>query len=100
MRLAPAGGIPQTVEFTRVEERWIPVAMASDWDGRMARARHDMQRMPLGRHNQGRMQARRFLGGLGSLLDQLAVAESQKKFDEVIGGIFAGFNGAPADPGR
>lgn len=100
LRLAPSGGIPQSVDFIRVEGRWVPRDMADGWQEMVMQARAGLESMPIGRDHKGRMQARMFLSMVGSMIDQLAAADSQKKFDELIAGMLGGFGGMAASPGK
>lgn len=95
-----------TQAFKQVEGRWIPAEMADGWADQMKEAHEQVAAMSPEVMQQQKAMVMMMLGGVDSVLDQLAAAKTQAEFDQqlmglmqMFGGMMGGPGGMPAGPG-
>lgn len=78
---------PVDVEMVRVEERWVPVELASQWQAMVDRTRERIQYLGSDESAQARVQLLFGIGIAEGLIDQIDLMESPEDLDNLIGGI-------------
>ena len=73
VRVTPPGGSPTDVEMTRVDGRWLPSDLPSQWNDMIEAAEARIDALSSEQAAQTRMQVRMALGMAEGLIDQLAV---------------------------
>lgn len=87
LRMTTPGEDPEELKLTRVEGRWVPTDMATDWDKNMDEARTKLEGMTAEEQAATTTQAMMFLGMGQGLLDQIANAERPEQFDQMLQGM-------------
>jgi hypothetical protein len=77
---APDGGV-STESFTKVENRWVPTELASEWTTSVAEAKAQLEAISLEEIAQKKPQIMGAITMLEGVLAQLAAAENQEQFD-------------------
>lgn len=77
------GDEPTQETYVLVEERWVPESIAADWDQNIAELRTRLTKMSEG-SGEIPPQVEAAMSAAESVLDQLAAAETQQDFDQVI----------------
>jgi len=76
---------PKTAELVKVEGRWVPKDMADGWAEAMADVKKNLAKMSGESMAKNKPQILAMMGAAEPMLDQLLKADSQEKFDQVIG---------------
>jgi hypothetical protein len=82
---APDGSI-ESEAFTKVESRWVPAEMATDWGISMARAKAKLESISPEQIAQSKPQLLSILAMVEGILTQIEVAETQEQFDQALQG--------------
>ena len=93
LRMTAPGEDPEEVQLTRVEGRWVPSEMATDWDQNIADARQKIAAVTDEEIQQGSMQAMMMIGMVDGALTQLETIETAEEFDQALQGILGPFLG-------
>jgi hypothetical protein len=98
LRMTAPGEEPEEEQFTRVEGRWVPSEMATEWDQNVAEARQKIAAITDEEIQQGSMQAMMMIGMVDGVLTQLQAVETAEEFDQslqaIIGPFLGGMMGA------
>jgi len=81
-------------DFVRVEGKWIPAAMAAEWDKTMAEAREQLAGLSGEKLQQNKASALMQLSMIEGALDQLLATETAEEFHTAIGGLIGMAMGA------
>lgn len=82
---APDGTV-ETEAFTKVDGRWVPTSMATDWQQSIAGAREQLEAITAEQIAQNKPQAMQVIGMLDGVLNQIESAETQEQFDQALQG--------------
>jgi hypothetical protein len=93
LRMTAPGEEPEEQRFTRVEGRWVPAEMATDWDKNVAEARQKLAAITDEEIEQGSMQAMMMIGMVDGVLTQLQAVETPEEFDQSLQAILGPFLG-------
>lgn len=105
---SPEGEV-ETEEFTKVESRWVPTEMATEWSKQMAEAKAQLEAISPEEMAQNKPQIIGMITMVEGILSQLDAAETQEQFDQALQGAMLPFGmlmmqgmgggmGAPAPP--
>lgn len=86
LELVSPDGIAQSEEFTKVEGRWVPTEMASEWVTTMAEAKAKLEAISLEEIAKNKPQFIGIMTMVEGILTQLEVAETQEQFDQALQG--------------
>lgn len=81
----PEGNV-ETEEFTKVEGRWVPTEMATEWGASMAEAKAQLEAISPEQIAQNKPQIMGVLTMAEGILTQLEAAETQEQFDQALQG--------------
>lgn len=107
---AVPGQEPVEQVFTKVEQRWVPSEMASDWAAEIAEAKAELEASSMEDMAAQKPQIMGVLTMIDGVLTQIAAAETQEQFDQSLQGAMMpimglmmmgqgmGGMGAPAAP--
>jgi len=84
---------PEEMQLTRVEGRWVPTDMATDWDQNVAEARQKLAAVTDEEIQQGSMQAMMMIGMVDGAIAQLETVETAEEFEQAIEGLLGPFLG-------
>lgn len=87
LELTVAGQPPTKVDFKRVGESWLPVQIADQWKEQFAMARAAMDGLSEDKIKETRLLVGATLTTVGGFVSNLANAESQDEFNQVISQI-------------
>jgi hypothetical protein len=76
----------ETESFTKIEGKWVPTEMASQWASSMEEARAQLKKAAEGAGAQNKPQILGVLGMMEGVLTQLETAETQEQFDQALQG--------------
>jgi hypothetical protein len=93
VRISAPGEDPEDVALTRVEGRWVPTDLATDWESDMNEAKLNIANVTEEQMAEANMQVAMIVGMVDGALDQLAATASQEEFDQAIQGLFGPFLG-------
>lgn len=103
----PEGDV-ETEDFVKVEDRWVPAEMASEWTTTMADAHAQLEAIDPEQMAQSKPQIMGVIAMLDGVLTQIEAAETQEQFDQALQGAMmpimglmmmqGGGMGAPAAP--
>lgn len=93
VRVMAPGEEPETVELTRIEGRWVPTEMATDWSDKIAQARTGLASQDQNAKAQTTSQMMMVLATANGVLDQIEQAQTPEQLDAVIGGLMGGLGG-------
>lgn len=79
-------GTVETEAFTKVENRWVPTEMATQWSANMAEAKAQLEAMSPEEMAQNKPQIMGVITMLEGVLTQLEAAETQEQFDQALQG--------------
>jgi len=82
------GKEPLEQVFTKVEQRWVPSAMASDWAAKIAEAKAELDATFIEDMAAQKPQIMSILAMIDGVLAQIAAAENQQQFDQSLQGAF------------
>ena len=82
------GKEPLEQVFTKVEQRWVPSAMASDWAAKIAEAKAELDATFIEDMAAQKPQIMSVLAMIDGVLAQIAAAENQQQFDQSLQGAF------------
>jgi hypothetical protein len=104
-------GEVETEEFTKVENRWVPTEMATEWTTQMADTRGQLEAITPEEMAQNKPQIMGVITMMQGVLTQIEAAETQEQFDQALQGAMmpimglimmqqgmGGGQGAPAMP--
>jgi hypothetical protein len=74
-------GKTKPVELVLVEERWVPAEMANEWSKQIASAKEDIAKTDPAAN---KLQVLGMMGGATAVLDQLAKAQTQEEFTQML----------------
>jgi SLA1 homology domain 1, SHD1 len=77
----------QKIELTQVEDRWVPVELAKDWDKKMAEVKDELEKLTPEKIAQAKQGIQMPLAVVNTVLGSLLAANDQASFDQAIGGI-------------
>lgn len=80
------GKEPLEQVFTKVEQRWVPSAMASDWAAKIAEAKAELDATFIEDMAAQKPQIMSVLAMIDGVLAQIAAAENQQQFDQSLQG--------------
>ena len=80
------GQEPRQQEFTKVEQRWVPSEMASEWAAEIAEAKADLEATSMEDIAKQKPQIMGVLTMIDGVLTQIAAAETQEQFDQSLKG--------------
>ncbi len=86
------GGKTKTMEFVRVDGKWLPAEMVSSWDREIAKIKSSIAQMDMGGKNKPMLLAQ--LKMADGVLDQLLAADTQDAFNQALSSI-PGLGGPP-----
>ena len=72
--------------FTKVEERWVPVAMANQWAAGITESTANLEAMSADQMAAQKPQIMGVLTMVDGVLTQIAAAETQEQFDQSLKG--------------
>lgn len=81
-----ADGDVETVEFTKVENRWVPSEMATDWSTEMADAKAQVEAISSEEMAKKKPQIMAMITMVDGILTQLDSAQTQEQFDQALQG--------------
>ncbi|MFT5836576.1 MAG: hypothetical protein ACI9ZV_000072 [Candidatus Azotimanducaceae bacterium] len=81
----PEGEV-ETEEFTKVENRWVPTEMTTDWATNMAEARATLEAINPEEMAQNKPQVLGMIAMIEGVLTQIESAETQEQFDQALQG--------------
>ena len=84
---------PVELRLVRVEERWIPEKMASQWPQAVEEAHSKIEYLGSEESAQFRVQALFGIGVVEGFIDQIELMETSDQVDDLIGGILGNFMG-------
>ncbi len=87
VRVTASGEESVDVEMVRIEERWVPVELASQWPAMVDRTRERIEYLGSDESAQVRVQALFAIGIAEGLIDQIDLMETPEDLDALIGGI-------------
>lgn len=103
----PEGDV-EVEDFVKVEDRWVPAEMASEWTTTMADAHAQLEAINPEQMEQSKPQIMGVIAMLDGVLTQIEAAETQEQFDQALQGAMmpimglmmmqGGGMGAPAAP--
>jgi len=91
VRISAPDEEPFDVELVRVEERWVPAELASQWQAMVDRARERIEYLGSDESAQARVQALFAIGIAEGFIDQIDLMEVPEDLDQLIGGILGNF---------
>lgn len=108
LEMAGPEGDVETEDFVKVEDRWVPAEMASEWMTSMADAKAQLEAIDPEEMAQSKPQIMGVIAMLDGVLTQIEAAETQEQFDQALQGAMmpimglmmmqGGGMGAPAAP--
>jgi len=93
LRMTAPDEDPEEMQLTRVEGRWVPNDMATDWDQNVAEARQKLAAVTDEEIQQGSMQAMMMIGMVDGAIAQLETVETAEEFEQAIEGLLGPFLG-------
>jgi len=99
VRMTAPGEEPEELPLTRVEGRWVPTEMATDWDVKVAAAREKLASITDEEVAQGSAQAMAVIGMVDAMLTQLEAVETAEQLNEKLQGMFGPLLGGLLGPG-
>jgi len=81
------GEEPRELQLIRVEERWIPVELATQWSSMMAKTEARIQLLNSDEAAQTRVQVLFGIGIVEGFIDQIDQMETSGQIDDLIGGV-------------
>ena len=79
-------GDVETVDFTRVENRWVPAEIATNWSIEMAASKKQLEAISSEEMAKNKPQIMGIITMLNGILSQLETAETQEQFDQALQG--------------
>lgn len=86
LEMTSADGDVETEEFSKVENRWVPTEMATDWATEMAEAKAKLEAINIEEMVQKKPQIMGVITMLEGVLAQIEAAETQEQFDQALQG--------------
>jgi len=86
LEITSPDGTVESEEFTKVENRWVPTEMATDWTTQMADAKAQLEAISLEEMAQKKPQIMGAITMFEGILTQLEAAETQEQFDQALQG--------------
>ena len=86
LELTSPDGDVETEAFTKVESRWVPTEMATEWASSMAEAKAQLEAISPEEIAQNKPQIMGVLTMADGILTQLDAAETQEQFDQALQG--------------
>jgi hypothetical protein len=96
LRISTDDHEPEEVKMVKVEGRWIPDDLASEWDKSIDEARQGLAEMTPETMAAQKTQFMMFLGMATGLIEQIASLQTSEEFDAAMGPLLAGIFGGPA----
>ena len=93
LRMSTPGEEPEEASFTRVEGRWVPTEMATDWESDTAEAKQKIADISEEQMAQGKAQAMAMIGMVEGVVDQLAAAQTKDEFEQAMKNALGPFMG-------
>ncbi|MEN8163320.1 MAG: hypothetical protein ABFS37_04260 [Acidobacteriota bacterium] len=84
---------PEEIQMTKVEGRWVPTDMATDWDTEVAEARTNLEEITPETIAQQKMQIMMMVGMAEAFVDQVAQAKTSEELDQMLQGLLGGLLG-------
>ena len=84
---------PEEVQVTKVEGRWVPTDMATDWDKNVAEARTKLEEITPETIAQQKMQIMMMVGMAEAFVDQVSQANTSEELDQMLQGLLGGLLG-------
>ena len=81
------GQEPHEQMFTKVEQRWVPAEMASDWAAKIAETKANLDATSIEDMAALKPQIMGALAMIDGVLTQIAAAETQEQFDQSLQGV-------------
>ena len=94
VRMKIPGQPPKEEDFVRVEGKWIPAAMANEWDQTMAEARKQLAGFSGEKMMQNKSALLMQLSMVEGALDQLLATKTAAEFNTAVGGLMGMAMGA------
>ncbi len=82
---------PEEVTLALIEERWVPVEMAEQWDAKVMEARTALEEITPEKMQEMKGQAMFGFAMAEGLVQQLSTIETSEEFDATMGPMIAGF---------
>lgn len=86
LEMTSPDGEVETEDFIKVENRWVPVEMATDWKTQMADAKAKLEAISPEDMAQNKPQIMGVITMLEGVLTQIETAETQEQFDQALQG--------------
>lgn len=94
LNITPGGESAKKEKFVKVEGKWVPEEMATDWKEAMAEAKKSLASMTKEGMAEAKPMVMGVMAAVDTTLDQLLAADSQAKFDEAAGTAMMSIMGA------
>ena len=94
LRLTIEGEEPEVVDVVRLEGRWVPAELASEWPQMMADARKDLDEIDQEKMDEMKGQALMGLAMAEGLIEQVATVQTAEEFDALIGPMIQAMMGS------
>jgi hypothetical protein len=86
LELTSPDGSTESEAFTKVENRWVPTEMATEWTTSMAEAKAQLEAISPEQIAQNKPQMLSVLSMVDGILTQIEAAETQEQFDQALQG--------------
>lgn len=82
---------PIELPLVRIEDRWVPTEMATQWPVAVGEARMKIETLGSDEAAETRMQVLFGIGIVEGLIDQIDLMETTEDFDDLVGGVLGNF---------